>query len=262
MGIKIDYSPAFPALSLAKAAGEGQRKAQAVSQDLQLINLSMQQQALRDRRQESDRAFAMQQAMAGRAARTPTARAEIKSPMADPAMLRQMQKQQYGEFGQSQQMQQLNQMLESGSIDSTTYEQNKLRIMGGQSVRFDEAEKAPLSVRRLPFTQKRSMLEKELDNVLKWEGSPNPEENPWKSEEALQSHKQQIIRRLQTLTVEEQSAFGMGPVDPTAQGSTAPTVAASSPPPGRGNRKGHQRRNTDTGELWEWDGSDWNSVGS
>jgi len=76
MPITINYGPAMQALQLAQIAGEGQARQANASRDLALLQFSLAQQRQNAEIEAHDKAFALQTAMAARAANTPTARAK------------------------------------------------------------------------------------------------------------------------------------------------------------------------------------------
>jgi len=158
---------------------------------------------------------------------------------------------------QEKQLEQLNRMNEQGAIDPATFEQNKLRIMGGQAVSFPRAAEptTPIGVRRAPFTTKLRSLQDEMEKVLEWEYSANPKESPWGSLEGVKKVKQRIQKQIDEVVADEQRAFGSG-AEPK---QTSPTSAPAKPD-FDGRWDGQQVRSNRTGAIHEWRNGAWNLV--
>lgn len=220
MPIRIDYTPVGAALNLARIAGEGAGYQSAFQQDLQLIGLAQAQQAASEERRARDQAFALQQAMAGRVAGTPTARPTAQY-FPSRSQLYSQTPQAQAQAEQQAQMQQLDRMLAQGTIDQAVYEQNKLRLLSGATPYFPNAptvKEPPLSVRRQPYSDARSRIQRELNVVEDWLGVTNPEESPWGSEAGIRKHQQELFAELDRITQEERRAFGV--YDPVSGAST------------------------------------------
>lgn len=255
MAIKVDYSPVGTLLELAKTAGQGAGKRVRSDRAMRALSFALALKREQDQKRAQDRAFALQSAMASRIARTPTT---TQRPQTGSAFDRMILQAAQAKQAQEEQMQQLDRMKESGVIDNTTYEQNKLRIIGNQSVRFPEvreprAATIPTSVKRSPFTERIRTLRDEMDQVLQWKYAGNPEESPWGGQEGIDKQQARIQAQIDELSAQQQRAFGMTP-------SAEAPKSAPATPPGPGKWEGQKARNDMTGEVFEWQNGTWNKV--
>lgn len=177
MAIRIEHGSVMPALSLARIAGKGQATQQRRAADLALLDFGLRMEAQRDRREAQERAFSLQLAAARRRDRTPMARAQIKSPFADPVQRRIENERAYQVARQDEQLERIKQMVARGEMSSQEAARNELRIRGEQSLKFGE-EDLPISMRRYILGQRVGPLQKERHVALGWAADPDktPEE--------------------------------------------------------------------------------------
>lgn len=258
MPIVVDYTPVGALSNLAALAGRGAGKSVRAQRGLALLEhaLAMRRQQAGERAQ--NKAFALQSAMAGvsgRAARTPISPKEATRDSAFDRMVYQAaQKKQT----QEKMLEQLNRMKSQGVIDDAVFEQNKLRIMGGQAISIPrQAEPTtPVGVRRAPYASKIRMLQNELERIQDWKYASNPEDFPQGGKEGIESAQQRIQNRIDELIQAEQRAFsgGQKPVESTTKPATVEK------PPGKGQWEGQRIRNTETGTMFEWHNGKWDRV--
>jgi len=249
MAIRVEYAPAGALLSLAQQLGEKRGDQARAARGLAILDYAMKRQEEQRRARAQEQAFALQSAVAARAARTPTARTETKTSGAFDRML--MEAAQKKE-SQEQQLEQLTRMREQGVIDDAVFEQNKLRVMGDQAVSFPRpaAETTPpVGVRRAPYTEKVRTLREELDNILQWKYASNPEKSPWGSREGVTAAQQKIEQQIADITAQEQAAFGLTPPTPAKQ--------PENKPPNPGQWDGQRAFNPETKETWVWRNGAW-----
>ena len=257
MAITVRHTPVGALGQLALSVGQSAGKSVRAQRGLALLQhaLAVRQQQARERAQEQ--AFALQSAVAGRIRRTPTSQREATK---DTAFDRMLFREAQGKQAQEKQLEQLNRMNEQGAIDPATFEQNKLRIMGGQAVSFPRTTEptVPVGVRRAPFATKLRSLQDEMEQVLAWKYSGNPEESPWGNKEEINKVQQRIQRQIDDVVAAEQRAFSVGTPGRTSE---APSATAPAKPDFAGRWEGQQVRNKETGQTFEWRKGAWNLVG-
>lgn len=218
MAIRIEHGSVMPALSLARIAGRGQATQQRRAADLALLDFGLRMEAQRDRREAQERAFSLQLAAARRRDRTPMARAQIKSPFADPVQKRIENERAYQVARQNEQLERIKQMVARGEMSSQEAARNELRVRGGQSMKFGE-EEISISERLFAPRARMDMLKKQLSTAQAWAADPD----------ASDEDKRTYTRRVQSIQAQiEKVLASVGQpaqtVDPKT-GEAAPTTA-------------------------------------
>lgn len=171
MPIRVDYSPIGAGLSLARQAGLGRRTQQGQATDIALLDLASRMKRERDQRQASERAFALQTAMAKRVAQTPMSPGRT-SPIVDPVLARIQNDRAYKEGQQTQQLSLLENMRQTGEIDQAAFDRNRLRILRDETLRFGEDEASVSEKLFGPRAQVR-MLQEQLKTAQAWAADPD-----------------------------------------------------------------------------------------
>jgi len=134
MPIRIDYTPVPALLSLARAAGEAERRQRTEAGDIAFTQMVLGAQVQYTRMgleaQARDRAFALQQAEAtARIARTSMARAELRAPVADHVLARKRFDVEQRGMQREQIISQAEDMQQQGLISKADLERIKLGTM-------------------------------------------------------------------------------------------------------------------------------------